>query len=141
MDYKDTLNMMKTEFPMRASLPQREPEILKKWYENDQYEKLMELNDGKPLFVLHDGPPYANGDIHIGHALTSDGNVSRIRIINSTDNIQKCGFSRTRRSKKHAEFPFFHRKINSPKNLCPAVSGTKAFLQIFNFKKHLFSSL
>ena len=69
MDYKDTLNMMKTEFPMRASLPQREPEILKKWYENDQYEKLMELNDGKPLFVLHDGPPYANGDIHIGHAL------------------------------------------------------------------------
>ena len=69
MDYKNTLNMMKTEFPMRASLPQREPEILKKWYENDQYEKLMELNDGKPLFVLHDGPPYANGDIHIGHAL------------------------------------------------------------------------
>lgn len=69
MDYKDTLNMMKTEFPMRASLPQREPEILKTWYENKQYEKLMELNDGKPLFVLHDGPPYANGDIHIGHAL------------------------------------------------------------------------
>ncbi len=69
MDYKETLNMMKTEFPMRASLPQREPEILKGWYENGQYEKLMELNEGKPLFVLHDGPPYANGDIHIGHAL------------------------------------------------------------------------
>lgn len=69
MDYKDTLNMMKTDFPMRASLPQREPEILKKWYEHDQYRRLMKLNEGKPLFVLHDGPPYANGAIHIGHAL------------------------------------------------------------------------
>ncbi|MCC8015918.1 MAG: isoleucine--tRNA ligase [Clostridiales bacterium] len=69
MDYKDTLNMMKTEFPMRAALPQREPEILKEWYDNKQYEKLMEINDKKPLFILHDGPPYANGDIHIGHAL------------------------------------------------------------------------
>lgn len=69
MDYKDTLNMMKTDFPMRANLPQREPEILKGWYDNDLYEKLMENNEGKPLFILHDGPPYANGDIHIGHAL------------------------------------------------------------------------
>ena len=69
MDYKDTLNMMKTDFPMRAGLPQREPEFLKSWYENKQYEKLMEINEGKPLFVLHDGPPYANGPIHIGHAL------------------------------------------------------------------------
>lgn len=69
MDYKDTLNMMKTDFPMRANLPQREPEILKDWYDNNLYEKLMENNDGKPLFILHDGPPYANGDIHIGHAL------------------------------------------------------------------------
>lgn len=69
MDYKDTLNMMKTEFPMRAALPQREPEILKGWYDGKLYEKLMEHNEGKPLFVLHDGPPYANGDIHIGHAL------------------------------------------------------------------------
>ncbi len=69
MDYKDTLNMMKTEFPMRAALPQREPEILKGWYDGKLYEKLMEHNEGKPLFVLHYGPPYANGDIHIGHAL------------------------------------------------------------------------
>lgn len=69
MDYKDTLNMMKTDFPMRANLPQREPEILKDWYDNNLYEKLMENNEGKPLFILHDGPPYANGDIHIGHAL------------------------------------------------------------------------
>lgn len=69
MDYNKTLNLPKTDFPMRASLPQREPEFLKKWNENDQYKKLMEYNEGKPLFVLHDGPPYANGDIHIGHAL------------------------------------------------------------------------
>ncbi len=69
MDYKDTLNMMQTDFPMRANLPQREPEILKGWYDNQLYEKLMEHNEGKPLFILHDGPPYANGDIHIGHAL------------------------------------------------------------------------
>lgn len=69
MDYNKTLNLPKTDFPMRASLPQREPEFLKKWYENDQYKRLMDNNEGKPLFVLHDGPPYANGDIHIGHAL------------------------------------------------------------------------
>ena len=69
MDYNKTLNLPKTDFPMRASLPQREPEFLKMWNENDQYKKLMDYNEGKPLFVLHDGPPYANGDIHIGHAL------------------------------------------------------------------------
>ncbi len=69
MDYKDTLNMMKTDFPMRGNLPQREPEILKKMYDEERYETLMNINEGKPLFVLHDGPPYANGDIHIGHAL------------------------------------------------------------------------
>lgn len=69
MDYKDTLNMMQTDFPMRANLPNREPEILKDWYDHDLYENLMKHNEGKPLFILHDGPPYANGDIHIGHAL------------------------------------------------------------------------
>ena len=68
-DYNQTLNLLKTDFPMRASLPQREPEMLKKWYEESRYEKLMEKNEGKPLFVLHDGPPYANGDIHLGTAL------------------------------------------------------------------------
>ncbi len=69
MDYNQTLNLPKTEFPMRASLPQREPEFLKEWEKNDVYKRLMEVNAQKPLFVLHDGPPYANGDIHIGHAL------------------------------------------------------------------------
>lgn len=68
-DYNDTLNLPKTEFPMRGSLPKREPEMLKKWEEEGIYEKLMKKNDAKPLYVLHDGPPYANGDIHLGHAL------------------------------------------------------------------------
>ena len=69
MDYNQTLNLPKTDFPMRASLPQREPEFLKSWEENKQYEELMKLGADKPMFLLHDGPPYANGDIHIGHAL------------------------------------------------------------------------
>ncbi len=69
MDYKSTLNMLKTDFPMRAGLPQREPNFLDKWYEEDIYSKMMERNEGKPLFVLHDGPPYANGGIHLGTAM------------------------------------------------------------------------
>ncbi len=68
-DYNSTLNLPKTDFPMRAGLPKSEPVTLKGWEDNKVYEKLMEVNEGKPLFVLHDGPPYANGDIHLGHAL------------------------------------------------------------------------
>lgn len=68
-DYNKTLNLPKTEFPMRAGLPQREPEALAEWQENHLYEKLMEHNEGKPLYILHDGPPYANGIIHLGTAL------------------------------------------------------------------------
>ncbi|KOO40720.1 isoleucine--tRNA ligase [Priestia koreensis] len=69
MNYKDTLLMPKTEFPMRGNLPNREPEIQQKWEEMNIYEKVQERTEGRPLFVLHDGPPYANGDIHMGHAL------------------------------------------------------------------------
>ena len=68
-DYSKTLFLPQTEFPMRAGLPQREPEILKHWNEIDLYEKLREDAAGRAKFVLHDGPPYANGNIHIGHAL------------------------------------------------------------------------
>ena len=68
-DYGKTLNLPKTDFPMRASLPEREPEILEKVFNNDLYEKMLKNNEGKTSFVLHDGPPYANGEIHIGHAL------------------------------------------------------------------------
>lgn len=69
MDYKDTLLMPKTDFPMRGNLPQREPQIQAKWDEMDIYRKVQERTKDRPLFVLHDGPPYANGDIHMGHAL------------------------------------------------------------------------
>lgn len=67
--YKDTLNLPKTAFPMKANLAQREPEMLKRWYEKDLYGELRKKRDGSEKFILHDGPPYANGDIHIGHAV------------------------------------------------------------------------
>ena len=69
MDYKSTLNLPKTDFPMQAGLPKREPEMLKNWQEDKLYENVMKRNEGKPVYVLHDGPPYANGDIHLGTAL------------------------------------------------------------------------
>ena len=69
MDYNKTLNLPVTDFPMRAGLPKREPEMLEHWEQSRLYDKLMEKNEGKPLYVLHDGPPYANGDIHIGTAM------------------------------------------------------------------------
>jgi isoleucyl-tRNA synthetase len=68
-DYSQTLFLPQTEFPMRAGLPQREPEILQRWEQLGLYRRLREQAKGKPRFVLHDGPPYANGNIHIGHAL------------------------------------------------------------------------
>ncbi|WP_444945743.1 isoleucine--tRNA ligase [Microbulbifer sp. VTAC004] len=68
-DYKATLNLPETDFPMRGNLPQREPAILKKWQDNKLYEKIREARAGREQFILHDGPPYANGDIHIGHSV------------------------------------------------------------------------
>jgi isoleucyl-tRNA synthetase len=68
-DYSETLFLPKTDFPMRAGLPQKEPEILKRWAEIDLYGRLRQAGAGRRKFVLHDGPPYANGNIHIGHAL------------------------------------------------------------------------
>lgn len=69
VELKDTLLMPKTKFPMRGNLPNKEPEFLKRWEEMDLYNKILEKNAWKPSYVLHDGPPYANGNIHIGHAL------------------------------------------------------------------------
>jgi isoleucyl-tRNA synthetase len=69
MEYKDTLLMPKTEFEMRGNLNKKEPSIQARWQEEDLYQKMQEKHADKPLFVLHDGPPYANGNIHIGHAL------------------------------------------------------------------------
>ena len=69
MDYRDTLNLPQTDFPMRGNLPQKEPEILANWEESKIYEKVQKAREGREMFILHDGPPYANGDIHLGHAL------------------------------------------------------------------------
>ena len=69
MEYKNTLNLPKTDFPMKGNLPDKEPGILKKWEDADLYQKIRERQKGKPKYILHDGPPYANGNIHIGHAL------------------------------------------------------------------------
>ncbi|MBR2152967.1 MAG: isoleucine--tRNA ligase [Clostridia bacterium] len=68
-DYNSTMNLPSTDFPMRAGLPQKEPVALENWEKEGIYEERIKLNEGKPLFVLHDGPPYANGDIHMGTAL------------------------------------------------------------------------
>ncbi|EGP8596243.1 isoleucine--tRNA ligase [Listeria monocytogenes] len=69
MEYKDTLLMPKTDFPMRGNLPNKEPEWQAKWEEEKLYEKIQEKNAGRPTYILHDGPPYANGELHMGHAL------------------------------------------------------------------------
>ncbi len=69
MDYKKTLNLPNTDFPMKGNLAQREPERLKKWNEAELYQKIRQAFTGRPQFILHDGPPYANGEIHIGHAV------------------------------------------------------------------------
>ena len=67
--YRQTVFLPKTDFPMRAGLPQKEPEILAQWHKMDLYNKMRETAKGKEKYILHDGPPYANGNIHIGHAV------------------------------------------------------------------------
>ena len=69
MDYKETLHMPKTAFEMRGNLTKKEPGFQKRWQDEKLYEKMLERRKGAESFVLHDGPPYANGDIHLGHAL------------------------------------------------------------------------
>jgi len=69
MDYKDTLNLPKTGFPMKASLANKEPQRLKTWYDKELYQRILEKRKGAEKYVLHDGPPYANGHLHMGHAL------------------------------------------------------------------------
>ena len=69
IDYKSTVFLPKTEFEMRGKLPEREPSILARWEEMNLYKRLREQSAGREKFILHDGPPYANGNLHIGHAL------------------------------------------------------------------------
>ena len=114
MDYNQTLNLPKTDFPMRAGLPKREPEFLARWEANDQYKKLMDHNDGKPLFVLHDGPPYANGDIHIGHALNKTLKDFIVRYKNMTgfkSPYVPCGMVAARCAAPSWEPTFFLRPV------------------------------
>ncbi|MBQ4321592.1 MAG: class I tRNA ligase family protein, partial [Oscillospiraceae bacterium] len=68
-DYNATLNLPKTDFAMRAALPKREPDMLQSWYDMDLYNEIMKKNEGKPPFILHDGPPFSNGSIHMGTAM------------------------------------------------------------------------
>ncbi|MDE2136900.1 MAG: class I tRNA ligase family protein, partial [Gammaproteobacteria bacterium] len=68
-DYKQTINLPRTGFPMKADLAQREPAMVREWESRGTYARLREIARGRPRFVLHDGPPYANGAIHIGHAV------------------------------------------------------------------------
>ena len=83
-DYNKTLNLPVTEFPMRAGLPTREPEALKQWQDEGVYEELLKINEGKPLYILHDGPPYANGIIHMGTALNKSLKDFIVRYKNMT---------------------------------------------------------
>ncbi len=83
-DYNKTLNLPVTEFPMRAGLPTREPEALAKWQQEDVYGELMKKNEGKPSYILHDGPPYANGIIHLGTALNKSLKDFVVRYKNMT---------------------------------------------------------
>src|SRR3979490_3100378 len=68
-DYRKTLNMPETSFPMRGDLAKREPQWVDEWCSRQRYQQLRQKAKGRPQFILHDGPPYANGDIHIGHAV------------------------------------------------------------------------
>lgn len=68
VNYKNTLFLPETDFPMRAGLPKREPEWLERWQKMDLYERLRKQSKGRETFTLHEGPPYANGDAHVGHA-------------------------------------------------------------------------
>lgn len=90
-NYKDTLNLPKTSFPMKASLSQNEPLSLKRWKESSLYEKVQAFNSDKELFVFHDGPPYANGSIHIGHLLNK---VLKDIVVRSQNQFgKKCSFT------------------------------------------------
>ncbi|MCP4431664.1 MAG: isoleucine--tRNA ligase [Gammaproteobacteria bacterium] len=86
-DYKHTLNLPDTEFPMRGNLANREPERLQNWLDNNLYEKIREARTGRKRYILHDGPPYANGDIHIGHAVNKilKDMIVKARTLNGED--------------------------------------------------------
>ena len=75
-NYNDTIHKMQTPFEMRAGLPKKEPKMLEDWEQNHVYEQMIKNNEGKPQYILHDGPPYANGNIHMGTALNRSSRTS-----------------------------------------------------------------
>src|SRR5256885_3675011 len=103
-NYKDTLNLPRTDFPMKANLAQREPELLKKWEETRVYEQIQKARAKAELFVLHDGPPFANGDVHMGTALNK---ILKDLVVKSQTMLGK----RAPRSEEHTS------ELQSPCNL------------------------
>ena len=91
---KDTVQLPKTSFSMKANLPNKEPEIIKRWDRNDLYKKIRKKSKGKEKFILHDGPPYANGHIHMGTALNKilKDMVTRFQQMNGKDSIYVPGW-------------------------------------------------
>ena len=87
-DYKNTLNLPDTSFPMRGDLAKREPQMLAQWQAQQRYQKIRAASKGRPQFILHDGPPYANGDIHIGHAVNK---ILKDIIVKSIQRPRQCG--------------------------------------------------
>ena len=103
MKYQDTVQLPKTEFPMRANLPQREPLIQERWLKEDFYRQLRERRRGQPKYILHDGPPYANGHIHLGTAVNKVLKDIVIRSRTMTGMIALCsGLGCTRLPIEHA---------------------------------------
>src|SRR5580704_283353 len=90
LELKKTLNLPKTDFPMKASLPQNEPKQLVAWQDSNLYERILEARQGKPLFVLHDGPPYPTGEIHLGTGLKKN---SAARTKSRLQNSAACAVS------------------------------------------------
>ena len=107
-DYKNTLNLPETGFPMKANLTQREPQRLKQWEEMGLYQKMREAGEGKPTFILHDGPPYANGELHVGHA------VNKILKDIIKEHVEK----KFDHKNLNLDIPEFQDLIPSTENLC-----------------------
>src|SRR5437660_12582921 len=85
-NYKNTLNLPRTEFPMKANLAAREPEMLREWEETRLYQQIQKSRDGRELFVVHDGAPFANGEVHMGSELTK---ILKDIVVNSQDMLRR----------------------------------------------------
>ena len=103
MEYKETLLMPKTAFEMRGNLPKKEPGIQELWQRDDLYHEMLAKREGAPLFVLHDGPPYANGDIHLGHAMNKILSCVHILWMAMPRRLCRAGIHMVCRSKRRSK--------------------------------------